>query len=222
MRAGSVKGAKLAMAGLNGMQEITSEAELRELLGAPMQRAVTKERTALVDMDRRWLAASPFCLIATADAAGNCDVSPKGDPPGFTRVLSDTTIAIPDRHGNRRADGFLNILTNPHVGLIFLVPGRRETLRINGRARLVREAPFFDDMIVKGHRPALALLVEIEQIFFHCMKSIMRARLWEPESWQPDLLPSHARVVKSVQPGLESLAELEQRYGVEYSKGLYG
>ena len=160
--------------------EISSEAELAALLGTPMPRAVTKERVRLHTRDRDWLAASPFCLVATAGADGTCDVSPKGDPPGFTFVLDDQTIAIPERPGNRRADGFRNILRNPHVGLIYLVPGRKETLRINGRARLVREAPFFGEMVVKGHRPQLALVVEIEQIFFHCMKAFLRSRLWEP------------------------------------------
>jgi uncharacterized protein len=206
----------------DGVREVTSEAELRDLLGVPASRALTKERTALHAMDREWLAASPFCLVATAGPDGSCDVSPKGDPPGFTHVLDDTTIAIPDRYGNRRADGFRNILANPHVGLLYLVPGRKETLRINGRARLIREAPFFDRMIVKGHRPALALLIEIEQIFFHCMKAFMRSQLWEPQTWAPDVLPSHARLVKSVQPTEQTLAELEQQYGPGYAKGLYG
>ena len=122
------------------MVEITDADELRELLGDVAPRARDKERTALVDVDRDWLAASPFCLIATADARGTCDVSPKGDPPGFTIVLDDTTIAIPERPGNRRADGFHNILANPHVGLVYLIPGRGDTLRINGRARLVRRS----------------------------------------------------------------------------------
>ena len=149
----------------DSLVEISSEAELRELLGTPMPRAVTKERVRLHDRDKDWLTASPFCLVATSAADGTCDVSPKGDPPGFTLVLDDATIALPERPGNRRADGFRNILSNPHVGLIYLVPGRKETLRINGRARLIRDAPFFDDMIVKGHRPQLALLVDIEQIF---------------------------------------------------------
>jgi len=211
------------MSSLDGLREVTSEAELRELVGGdPMPRALTKERARLHERDREWLAASPFCLIATADADGNCDVSPKGDPPGFTMVLDDSTIAIPDRYGNRRADGFRNILANPHAGLIYLVPGRKETLRINGRARLVRDAPFFGDMVVKGHRPVLALVVEIDQIYFHCMKAFMRARLWEPDSWDPGALPSHARLVKSVQKTEETLAELERYYGAEYSKGLYG
>jgi PPOX class probable FMN-dependent enzyme len=186
-----------------------------------MPRAVSKERTALHERDREWLAASPFCLIATADADGACDVSPKGDPPGFTLVLDDTTIAIPDRPGNRRVDGFGNVLENPHVGLLYVVPGRTETLRINGRARLVREAPFFDQMIVKGHRPHLALIVDIEQIFFHCGKSFLRSALWKAETWNPGALPTHACIVKSVQQVEESLEELERHYGPEYETRLY-
>ncbi len=200
--------------------EIGSEAELRELLGEVMPRAATKERVRLHERDRQWLAASPFCLIATSDEQGACDVSPKGDPAGFVHVLDDATIAIPDRPGNRRADGFINILRNPHVGLIFLIPGRNETLRINGRARLVRDAPFFDELIVKGHRPHLAIVVEIEQIFFHCAKAFMRSSLWKPETWGDDL-PSHARITKDVQKMEESLEELETYYGATYAKKLY-
>ncbi|MGI5202183.1 pyridoxamine 5'-phosphate oxidase family protein [Spirillospora sp. CA-108201] len=201
---------------------ITSAQELRELLGAPMRRAVDKERVTLHEWDRAWLARSPFCLIATSDAAGNCDVSPKGDPPGFAHVIDGTTIAVPDRPGNRRADGFMNLLSNPHVGLIFFVPGRTETLRINGRAMLVREAPFFDEMVVKGHRPALALVVDIEQIFFHCAKALMRSKLWKPESWNPEALPPHARIVKDVQYTEESVEELREYYSeANYGKKLY-
>jgi uncharacterized protein len=197
--------------------DISSEAELREILGTPTERVVKKERTRLHPHDRAWLAASPFCLLATAGADGTCDVSPKGDPAGFTLVLDDRALAIPDRPGNRRADGFRNILVNPHVGLIYLVPGREETLRINGRARLVREAPFFDRMVVRGHRPTLALLVEIEQIFFHCPKAFKRSALWEPESWPaPDALPSMACITKDTIEIAESLAELE----TYYAKGL--
>jgi PPOX class probable FMN-dependent enzyme len=209
------------MTATDSLVEISSEAELRELLGYPVGRAVTKERARLHERDRDWLAASPFCLVATSGADGTCDVSPKGDPPGFTLVLDDTTLAIPERPGNRRADGFRNILANPHVGLIYLVPGRRETLRINGRARLVRDAPFFDQMIVKGHRPQLALVVEIEQIFFHCMKAFLRSKLWQPDTWRPDALPSHAQMVKSLQPCEETLEDLERYYGPEYETRIY-
>ncbi|MBQ1072651.1 pyridoxamine 5'-phosphate oxidase family protein [Micromonospora sp. C31] len=201
--------------------EITSHEELRELLGAPMPRALVKERPVLHARDRDWLAASPFCLVATAGADGSCDVSPKGDPPGFAMVLDERTIAVPERPGNRRADGYRNILDNPHVGLIFLIPGRTDTLRINGRARLVRDAPWFDDMVVEGHRPVLAVVVEIEQIFYHCAKAFLRSRLWQPESWQPDSLPSRARLIKEVENPAESLADLERHYGPRYATTIY-
>ena len=201
--------------------EIADEAELRELYGMPPQRAATKERKELHPLDREFLAASPFCLIATAGADGTCDVSPKGDPAGFTHVIDDVTIAIPDRPGNKRIDGFRNVLANPHVGLLYLMPGRGDTLRINGRARLVREAPYFDAMVVKGHRPQIALIVHIEQIFFHCAKAFMRSRLWEPETWHPDALPSTAAMVKAVQDTPETLEELTEWYGPSYQERLY-
>ncbi|WP_174536018.1 pyridoxamine 5'-phosphate oxidase family protein [Micromonospora chalcea] len=202
-------------------REITNEAELRELIGTPMPRAAAKDRRTLHERDREWLAASPFCLIATAGADGTCDVSPKGDPPGFALVLDDTTIAIPERPGNRRADGYRNILANPHVGLIFLIPGRTDTLRINGRARLIADAPWFADMEVKGHRPLLAVEVAIEQIFYHCAKAFLRSELWQPETWRPDVLPTRARLIKEVEAPAESLADLERHYGPAYLETLY-
>lgn len=204
-----------------GVVAVTSLDELRELYGAPKERAVTKERRRLLDVDREWLAASPFCLIATSDADGNVDVSPKGDPAGFAHVLDDHTLAIPDRPGNNRVDGFTNILANPHVGLLFVIPGRSDSLRINGRARLVREAPFFDDMVVKGHRPKLAILVEVEQIFFHCAKAFLRSSLWKPETWDPTVVESHARLIKRVQDTPETVEELEAYYGPSYEANMY-
>jgi len=203
------------------MTAVTSHEELRELLGEPHRRAADKDRPRLHARDRDWLAASPFCLIATAGADGTCDVSPKGDPPGFTLVLDDTTIAIPERPGNRRGDGFHNIVDNPHVGLIYLIPGRDDTLRINGRATILRDAPFFDRMAVRGHRPALAIRVEIEQIFYHCAKAFLRSELWTPETWRPDSLPRRAALIKEVERPSDSLAELDRHYGPEYAKNLY-
>ena len=200
---------------------ITSHDELRALLGPPTPRVANKARPRLHEVDRQWLAASPFCLVATADAEGNCDVSPKGDPPGFTLVLDERTIAIPERPGNRRADGFHNILDNPHVGLIYLIPGRSDTLRINGRARLVRDAPFFEQMVVKGHRPQFALLVEIDEVFSHCAKAFMRSQLWDPQTWQPDAVPSRARIAKLTDGAEIALADLERHYGPSYADGLY-
>jgi PPOX class probable FMN-dependent enzyme len=203
--------------------EIGSVDELRDLLGVPSGRAVTKERTRLHAMDREWLAASPFCVIATSDAQGNCDASPKGDPAGhLVYVLDDATVAVPERPGNRRGDGYGNVLSNPHAGIISIIPGRNETLRINGRARLLRDAPFFGDMAVRGSRPIMALVIDIEQIFFHCAKAFMRSQLWRPETWQPDTLPSHAALVKAVQDTPETLEELQDYYAPEnYSKRLY-
>jgi uncharacterized protein len=204
-------------------EAVLTAGELRELLGYPSGRAVTKERTKLHDIDRKWLAASPFCVLATSDAQGNCDASPKGDPAGsLFHVLDDARIAIAERPGNRRADGYMNVLSNPHVGIISLVPGRQDTLRINGRARLVREAAFFDDMLVKGKRPILALIVDIEQIFYHCSKAFMRSDLWEPETWTPDVVPSRPVMTKTLQDTPETLAELEEYYDpANYAKGLY-
>jgi PPOX class probable FMN-dependent enzyme len=204
------------------MVEVTSEAELRVLVGEPMARAANKARPRLHELDRQWLAASAFCLVATSAADGTCDVSPKGDPAGFTLVLDDSTIAIPERPGNRRVDGFRNVLSNPHVGLIYLVPGRGDTLRINGRARLVRDAPFFDDMIVKGNRPVLALVVDIEEIFHHCSKAFLRSALWKPETWDLDALPSRAHIAHTVERTDDSLDDLQRYYGPEYAKNLYG
>jgi uncharacterized protein len=203
------------------MTEITSEAQLRALIGEPLPRVATKTRPGLHDYDKQWLASSPLCLVATSGADGSCDVSPKGDPPGFTLVLDDTTIAIPERPGNRRADGFRNILANPHVGLIYLVPGREDTLRINGAARLVSDAPFFDQMRVKGHRPLLALVVEIDQVFYHCAKAFLRSDLWRPGTWNPAAVPSRAQIVQRIERPHDALEDLERYYGTAYTTRLY-
>jgi uncharacterized protein len=202
--------------------EVADPAKLREIVGGVMPQAATKERATLHQRDREWLAASPYCVIATADADGNCDASPKGDPAGsLVHVIDDGTVAIPERPGNHRVDGYHNVLANPHVGLLSLIPGRRETLRINGRARVVADAPFFDDMIVKGHKPILALVVEIDTIYFHCGKSAMRSGIWKPETWAPDALPQHAQLVKETQVVDATLEELIDKYGPKYEAGLY-
>jgi uncharacterized protein len=205
--------------------EITTEAELREALGGyPSGRAVTKERPSLHPLQIEWLKASPFCVLATSDAEGRCDASPKGDPAGqLIHVLDPQTIVIAERPGNKRADGYLNILSNPHVGVISLIPGRTDTLRVNGRARLVRDAPFFDELVVKGKRPVLAVVIEIEQVFSHCPKAFMRSGLWEPSSWpSAEDMPSVAALCKAVQDTQETLEELEAYYAVpNYSAKLY-
>ncbi|GAA3866924.1 pyridoxamine 5'-phosphate oxidase family protein [Streptomyces sp. NPDC003631] len=202
--------------------EVTSLEQLGALLGEPTPAAADKVRSSLHELDKQWLAASPFCLVSTSAADGSCDTSPKGDPAGFTLVVDDTTIAIPDRPGNRRGDGFRNILTNPQVGLLYLVPGRSDTLRINGRARILQDAPFFEQMVVKGNRPKLALLIEVDEVFYHCPKAVLRAGLWKADSWNPDAAPPRSLIAKTLERRPESLEELERHYGPQYGQRLYG
>ena len=203
--------------------EITDPDGLVDLLGEPQPRARDKVRHELTDLDRAWLAASPFCVLATAAADGSCDASPKGDPAGdLVHVIDDRTIALAERPGNRRADGYRNILANPQVGLLFLIPGRGDTLRINGHARLVSDAPFLDEMVVKGHRPVLAIVVEIDEVFHHCQKAFLRSQLWEPESWDPDgTVPRRAVIAHALEPTGRTIEELDEYYGPAYREGLY-
>ncbi len=209
------------MNALDGARVIATREQLREVVGTPKERAVAKERQRLEQVHCDWLEASPFCLIATAGPDGTCDVSPKGDPAGFALALDDATVAIPERPGNRRADGYENVLANPHVGLLFVVPGRTDTLRVNGRATLVQDAPFFDRMVVKGHRPVLAVVVHVEQVFFHCGKAFLRSQLWESSSWSPEALPSRARIAHRYERADQPLEEVERYYDQAYRDGLY-
>ncbi|HEY0815691.1 MAG TPA: pyridoxamine 5'-phosphate oxidase family protein [Pseudonocardia sp.] len=201
--------------------EITTVAELEGVLGTAGPVAANKGRHSLHALDVQWIAHSSMIFMATSAADGTCDVSPKGDPAGFVRVLDAHTLAIPERPGNRRADGFHNVLANPHVGLIFLVPGRTDTFRVNGRARLVREAPYFDAMAVRGRPPALAMEVTVEEIFYHCAKAFLRSRLWEHENWAPDVLPTRAQIVHALERTAEPLAAVERHYGPPYADTLY-
>jgi PPOX class probable FMN-dependent enzyme len=190
-------------------QVMTSEADLRAVLGEPNQRALDKVVTRLDQHCRAFIAKSPFVLIATTDATGHQDVSPKGDPPGFVRVLDDTTLAIPDRLGNRRIDGFRNILANPKVGLIFLIPGKRETLRVSGSALIVRDAELRETMVVNGRAPDFALVLNVERALFHCSKCMIRSGLWQPERW-PDIseLASLAEVIVAHGQLTDTVAEM--------------
>ena len=164
---------------------VRSMQELRDLGGEPSELARRKQISALDAHCRAFIAQSPFVLMATANAAGQCDVSPKGDAPGFVLVLDEHRLVIPDRPGNRRFDGMQNLLENPHVGLIFLIPGRGETLRVNGRALIVRDEELLERTAVNGKRPTLAVVVEVEECFLHCAKAFLRSKLWQPGEW-PD------------------------------------
>jgi len=196
--------------------------QLVAVVGEPIPRARDKVRDRLHDLDRQWLATSPFCVLATSDADGRLDTSPKGDPAGqLVHVLDDTTLAIAERPGNRRVDGYKNVLANPHVGLLFMIPGRDDTLRVNGRARLLSDAAWFDAMAVKGSRPILGLVVEVEEVFTHCAKAFLRSQLWHPESWEPEHVPSRAVIAHTFERADQPLAEVEEHYGPAYAEQLY-
>jgi PPOX class probable FMN-dependent enzyme len=192
---------------------LTSEAELRAIAGGhPSERAQLKDRGALDTQSRRFVALSPFLLIATSGANGACDVSPKGDAPGFVRALDDTRLVIPERNGNKRFDSLKNLLMNPQIGVLFVVPGCDYTLRVNGRAWITRDPSLLHPMAAEGVTPKLAIGVEVQEAYFHCVKSFRRSRLWTKESWPPaDALPSYAcTVFNQIRPADATLDEWER------------
>ncbi len=156
--------------------------EYRELRGDSHQMIYDKSMTVIDEHIRDFLALSTFLTVASIDAAGRMDVSPKGDPPGFVKVVDERTIAIPEREGNRRADTFTNVLQIPSVGLIFFVPGMDETMRINGTATLTTDPELLATMEHMGHIPVLAMLVHVEEAFIHCGKAPKRGRLWDADA----------------------------------------
>jgi PPOX class probable FMN-dependent enzyme len=198
-------------------REVTTVDELRVIVGHPDRYVANKVKDRLSPVQRDWLAHSPLGFVATTDARGRVDVSPKGDPPGFVHVIDDTTIAIPERPGNKRVDGYLNVLQNPHVGTLFLIPGRGDTLRINGTARILSDADYFDVLAVKGKRPILVLEIAIEEIFFHCAKAFLRSDAWDPSTWNPSALPSVAQLLKAIRYDW-SQAELDEYYSDESTR----
>ena len=202
---------------------ITNEQELRDLVGTPASRSILKERSALDVHCRAFIALSPLVLIGTSGADGRCDVSPKGDAPGFVLVLDDHRLVIPDRPGNKRLDGMRNLVANPHVGLIFLVPGREETLRVNGRAWITQDPALLQQCAVQGKTPLLAYGVEVEQCFLHCAKPFRRAHFWAAEQWPaPGALPSIARVLfDQIQPDGVTCEEYERDIEEGNAKRMY-
>ncbi|MFE0027349.1 pyridoxamine 5'-phosphate oxidase family protein [Amycolatopsis sp. NPDC059021] len=194
---------------------------LRELLGEAKETTQRKIIDRIDEHARTLIAHSPFVLLATSAPDGSCDVSPRGDPAGSVLVLDDKTLVLADRPGNKLIDSFRNILGNPHAGLLFLVPGMNETLRVNGRATLVSDAPFFDDLVVQGKRPKLAVVIEVEQLYMHCAKAFLRASLWKPETWPErttlptlgTILRDHAKLdtpAETLDEGLDHRALHEQ------------
>jgi PPOX class probable FMN-dependent enzyme len=183
-------------------REVTTVEDLRAVVGQPNAYVANKVKDRLSEAQQDWLSHSPLGFVATSDAEGRVDVSPKGDPPGFVHIIDDVTIAIPERPGNKRVDGYLNVLRNPHVGTVFLIPGRGDTLRINGTARIMADADYFDALVVDGKRPILALEIAVEEVFFHCAKAFLRSDAWKPETWDPTAVPRVAQLAKAIKPDM--------------------
>ena len=196
--------------------------ELREIIGVPAQRSLDKVQSEIDEMSAAWIAASPFLLIATSDAEGNMDVSPKGDPAGFVRLLDNKTLLIPDRPGNRRVDTLGNILQNPRVGLIFLVPGKAETLRVNGRAQIVRDAALREQFAVDGKLPALLIAVTADEVYVHCAKCVIRSNLWAmEESPASEAVPTLAEMLIKQAHVDGTLEEVQALVDKSYTETLY-
>ncbi len=187
---------------------IETREQFRRIMGEANDSVIRKSLSALDKHCGVFIGRAPFMLIASADADGNADVSPKGDPVGFVKILDEKTLAIPDRLGNKRSDTIENILQNPNVGLIFLIPGKTETLRVSGKALVVRDEALRDSMAVKGKSPDFVIVVTVEEAFFHCSKCMIRSKLWQTEHW-PDLdgLPRLAQTM--VDAGALELTESE-------------
>ncbi len=193
------------MAANTEQQVFTSEEQLREYIGKPMDLAVAKAIDHLDKYCKAFIARAPFICIGTASADGRADVSPRGDGPGFVQVLDEHTIFIPDRPGNNRLDTMTNIIANPNVGIIFLVPGFEDTLRVNGRATIVRDGPLLDKATVKGKTPRVGIRVAVDEAYLHCAKAIKRSKLWDEASKHDRAeLPSLAKMV------LEQIAPPDQ------------
>jgi PPOX class probable FMN-dependent enzyme len=167
------------------MDYVTTHEELRAHYKPIHDAAVRKEMRSLDAHSRNFIARSPFVLIGSSDGNGNADVTPKGDKPGFVAVLDDITLAIPDRPGNNRLDTLENIIINPAVGLLFLIPGMNETLRINGEARVTLDGALRERLSVEGKAPQSVVVVKIKAVYMHCAKAFMRSNLWAPETWRP-------------------------------------
>lgn len=189
---------------------VTSAGELQDTLGKDLPSQINKVIDHIDAHCRAWIERTPFIVISSANATGAMDVSPKGDPPGFVKVLDRHTLAIPDRLGNHRGDTLKNVIENPRVGIIFVIPKRTEVVRVGGSAQVVKDPELLSDMAVNEKVPDLALLVRVEEAMFHCGKSMIRSRMWQPDEWASvEGLPSYAQALKDHGAMPDQLEELE-------------
>lgn len=202
---------------------LTSENELRALLGYPSEVVKRKSIPHLDHHCRGYIAMSPLLFLSTADEHGSCDVSPRGDAPGSVLVLDDEHLVIPERPGNRRMDSLRNILVNPNIGLIFIIPGLEETLRINGQAYVIKDESILDQMIARDKRPLLGIGVKVEECYMHCAKAFKRSQVWDPGTWPEEAALPSAPAIIAAHVNAEEFTEEVVRRGIQesYEKRLY-
>jgi PPOX class probable FMN-dependent enzyme len=206
---------------MDAQREITNAEDLRDHYGEPSERAVLKQIDHLDKHCQAFIALSPFLVIGTQGADGLGDVSPKGDAPGFVLVKDENTLVIPDRPGNNRTDTLLNLLDNPGVGLIFLVPGMNETLRVNGTARIVADADVLAEMLVNERPPRSALVVDVKEAYLHCAKALIRSKLWaDDHKIERKSFPSLGQIITD-QIGSGDAAEADKGIEDAYRTKLY-
>ena len=205
---------------------IADEQSLRSLFQAKHALAVQKCQHRLDKHARAFIRLSPFLCIGTQDLNGKADVSPRGDPVGFVKILDQHTLAIPDRPGNNRLDTLANIIANPSVGLLFIIPGFDDTLRVNGQASLVNDPELLDTMRVNERTPGIAIVVRVSTVFMHCAKAFRRSRLWNPDHFQDrSEMPSLMKIILDQTTGApdddDEMRRLDDELEAEYGKTLY-
>lgn len=214
------------MNGTNPAFAITDEKSLRDLFGATHDIAVQKYQTTLGRHAQEFIRRSPFLCIGTQDLNGKADVSPRGDPRGFVKILDERTLAIPDRPGNNRLDTFINILANPSVGLMFVIPGFDDTLRVNGHAVLTSDPDLLKSMSINDRTPKAAIVVTVSGVFMHCAKAFRRSRLWDPDHFQDRTeMPSLIKIILDETTGApidkEEMRERDDELEKDYQATLY-
>lgn len=198
-------------------QIIETEAQLRALIGMPAELTCAKISNRLNHATRLFIERSPFVCIATSGAAGECDLSPRGDPAGFVRILDERTLLIPERPGNRLADSLRNMLINPHVGLLFIVPGVTDTLRVNGRATITTDAELLAPCAVEGKPPRLGVLVDIAEAYTQCSKAFLRSQLWDVQRFvDPASMPTGGQVHRAIQGEAFDAEQYDQERAMRY------
>lgn len=201
---------------------IDSHDRLRAILGEASETTRRKKITRIERHARTIIAHAPLALLATSAPDGTCDVSPRGDPAGSVLVLDEHTLVLAERPGNRLADSLSNLIDNPHAGLLFVVPGMNETLRVNGRVSIVSDAPFFDRLTVRGKRPLLALVMQVEDLYLHCAKAMLRSSVWDPSTWPERTgIPTMGQMLKDQLALAASVDELDAHLEESSATRLY-